>query len=217
MAGKPRPRVAWFRDNRLLVPEPDDLDDTNGGGGAQKSDVITSVDGCATATVTKMSSTVTGGGDKSFEEVVEVDLILTGLTRSDLHTELTCRAWNYFYDDEEYSIVVTNSGITSLEDTDNEKETAAAGEGDVDPSRWTPRQRQSSSTAVVHVDMNCEYTVVGVFKNILLFFSSPMATQTKTVHRKFRIHQCGRTSELIQRRYKKIILNVYPCLCETFS
>lgn len=147
MAGNPSPHIAWFRDNRLLVPKSDDLDDING---AQKPDV-TSVDGYATSTVTKISS-MTTGGDNS-EDVIEVDLILTGLTRSDLHTELTCRAWNYFYDDEEYSIIVTNSGITSL-DTDNQKEIKG---GEVDPSRWTLRQRQSSLTAVVHVDMNCEY------------------------------------------------------------
>lgn len=146
LTGKPRPRVAWFRDNRLLKPEPNDPDDIVGG---QQRDVLTN-DGYAIATVTTSSSTSTGGDDS--EEVMEVDLTLTGLTRSDLHTELTCRAWNYFYDDEEYSIIVTNSGITSL-DTGNERENIS---GQVDPSRWKLRQRQSSLTAVVHVDMNCE-------------------------------------------------------------
>lgn len=79
-------------------------------------------------------------------------MTLTGLTRSDLHTELTCRVWNYFYDDEEYSIIVTNSGSSNI-DTSIEKENMSE---EVDPSRWTLRQRQSSLTAVVHVDMNCK-------------------------------------------------------------
>lgn len=143
LTGKPRPRVAWFRDNRLLKPEPEDLD------GVQQLEVTTT-DGYAAATVTTSSSTATGGDNP--EEVIEVDLTLTGLTRSDLHTELTCRAWNYFYDDEEYSIIVTNSGITSL-DTNIGRENMS---GNVDPSHWTLRRRQSSLTAVVHVDMNCK-------------------------------------------------------------
>ncbi|XP_026817002.1 uncharacterized protein LOC113556330 isoform X2 [Rhopalosiphum maidis] len=142
--GKPRPRVAWFRDNRLLKPESDDPDNING---AQQQDV-TAIDGYATATVTSSSSTSTGGDNS--EGILEVDLTLTGLTRSDLHTELTCRVWNYFYDDEEYSIIVTNSGSSNI-DTNIEKENMS---GEVDPSRWTLRQRQSSLTAVVHVDMN---------------------------------------------------------------
>lgn len=146
LTGKPRPRVAWFRDNRLLKPEPNDPDDIVGG---QQREVLAN-DGYAIATVTTSTSTSTGGEDS--EEIMEVDLTLTGLTRSDLHTELTCRAWNYFYDDEEYSIIVTNSGTTSL-DTGNDRENMS---GQVDPSRWTLRQRQSSLTAVVHVDMNCE-------------------------------------------------------------
>jgi len=146
LTGKPRPRVAWFRDNRLLKPESTNPDDINN---AQQPDV-SAIDGYATATVTTSTSTSTGGDNS--EEVIEVDLTLTGLTRSDLHTELTCRAWNYFYDDEEYSIVVTNSGTTSL-DTNIGRENI---DGEVDPSRWTLRQRQSSLTAVVHVDMNCE-------------------------------------------------------------
>lgn len=146
MTGKPRPRVAWFRDNRLLKPESDDPDDVNGG----QQHEITVIDGYATATVTTSSST-SSGIDNS-EGVIEVDLTLTGLTRSDLHTELTCRAWNYFYDDEEYSIIVTNSGTSNI-DTNNGRQNTV---GEVDPSRWTLRQRQSSLTAVVHVDMNCE-------------------------------------------------------------
>lgn len=144
--GKPKPRVAWFRDNRLLKPESEDPDNING---AQQQDV-TAIDGYATATVTSSSSTSTGGDNS--EGILEVDLTLTGLTRSDLHTELTCRVWNYFYDDEEYSIIVTNSGSSNI-DTSIEKENMS---GEVDPSRWTLRQRQSSLTAVVHVDMNCK-------------------------------------------------------------
>lgn len=146
MTGKPRPRVAWFRDNRLLKPESDDSDEING----TQQQEVTAIDGYATATVTTSLSTSTGVDNS--EEIIEVYLTLTGLTRSDLHTELTCRAWNYFYDDEEYSIIVTNSGTTSI-DTNNERDNMS---GDVDPSRWTLRQRQSSLTAVVHVDMNCE-------------------------------------------------------------
>lgn len=146
MTGKPRPRVAWFRDNRLLKPESDDPSDVNGG--QQQETTVT--DGFATATVTTSSST-SSGGDNS-EGVIEVDLTLTGLTRSDLHTELTCRAWNYFYDDEEYSIIVTNSGTSNI-DTNNRRQNIVE---EIDPSRWTLRQRQSSLTAVVHVDMNCE-------------------------------------------------------------
>lgn len=129
-----------------MKPESDDPDDING---AQQQDV-TAIDGYATATVTTRSSTSTEVDNS--EEMIEVYLTLTGLTRSDLHTELTCRAWNYFHNDEEYSIIVTNSGTTSI-DTNNERDNMS---GDIDPSRWTLRQRQSSLTAVVHVDMNCE-------------------------------------------------------------
>lgn len=143
MTGKPSPRVAWFRDNRLLRPESDDADDA---GGVQQQEVTS----YATAMVTTSSSTSTGGDNS--KGVIEVDLTLTGLTRSDLHTELTCRAWNYFYDDEEYSIIVTNSGSSNI-DTNIGREKM---DGEVDPSRWTLRQRQSLLTAVVHVDMNCE-------------------------------------------------------------
>jgi hypothetical protein len=125
------------------MPDASDFDDA---GGVQQQ-YVTSY---ATATVTTSSSTSTGG-EKS-EGVIEVDLTLTGLTRSDLHTELTCRAWNYFYDDEEYSIIVTNSGSSNI-DTNSGREKI---DGEIDPSRWTLRQRQSSLTAVVHVDMNCE-------------------------------------------------------------
>lgn len=144
--GKPRPRVEWFRDNQLLKPELENPDDISG---AQQQDIIVT-NGYATATVTTSSSTSTGGDNS--EGVLEVDLTLAGLTRSDLHTELTCRAWNYFYDDEEYSIIVTNSGSSNI-DTSSEKENTGE---EVDPSRWTLRQRQSSLTAVVHVDMNCK-------------------------------------------------------------
>lgn len=147
--GIPEPRVAWFRDNRLLRPEPDDADDVNGAQ-PQAVAVAAAADGYAAATVTSSSSISTGGEDTG--DVIEVDLTLTGLTRSDLHTELTCRAWNYFHDDEEYSIIVTNSGTSNI-DTGNGRENPNK---DVDPSRWTLRQRQSSLTAVVHVDMNCE-------------------------------------------------------------
>ncbi|VVC28852.1 Fibronectin type III,Immunoglobulin subtype,Immunoglobulin-like domain,Immunoglobulin-like [Cinara cedri] len=143
--GKPRPRVAWFRDNRLLKPESDDPEDMTG---TQQQGAVAAVDGYATASVTSSSSTSTGG--ENSEEVVEVDLTLAGLTRSDLHTELTCRAWNYFYVDDEYSITVTNSGTSNI-DTTIEKEQIGV---EVDPGHWTPRQRQASLTAVAHVDMN---------------------------------------------------------------
>lgn len=151
--GQPRPRVAWFRDNRLLKAELDDLlEDVDGGG------VRGQRDGYATATVTSVSSTSTGDDDSI--QVAEVDLTLTGLTRGDLHTELTCRAWNYFHDDEEYSIVVTNSGTGNVDahvsGSDTAVSVAAGAEYATDPNRWTLRQRQSSLTAVVHVDMNCE-------------------------------------------------------------
>lgn len=152
--------MAWFRDNRLLTPESDDPDDVSGG--ARRRDATATADGYATATVTTSSSTSTGGGGGT-EEVIEAYLTLTGLTRSDLHTELTCRAWNYFYDDEEYSIAVTNSGAgggggtTTTAGVDNGGGRIVNADGEVDPSRWTIRQRQSSLTAVVHVDMNCEY------------------------------------------------------------
>lgn len=129
-----------------MKPVSDDSDDIN----AARQQEVSAADGYATAIVTSSSSTSVGGDNSG--EVIEVYLTLTGLTRSDLHTELTCRAWNYFYDDEEYSIVVTNSGATSV-DTNNGRENT---DGDVDPSRWTLRQRQSSLTAVIHVDMNCE-------------------------------------------------------------
>lgn len=145
--GKPTPRVAWFRDNRLLKPESDDPEDI---AGAQQRGPTSAVDGYATASVT-ISSSISTGGENS-EVVIEMDLTLAGLTRSDLHTELTCRAWNYFYVDDEYSITITNSGTSNI-DTIIEKEQI---DGEIDPSGWTPRQRQSSLTAVVHVDMNCE-------------------------------------------------------------
>lgn len=148
--GIPRPRVAWFRDNRLLKPESDDIDDING---SQRQEV-TITDGYAAAKVTTSSSISTG--DDNSEEVLEVDLTLTGLTRSDLHTELTCQAWNYFYDDEDYSIVVTNSGTSNIDTQTGSKNM----DGVVDPAHWTLRQRQSSLTAVVHVDMNCKYTII---------------------------------------------------------
>lgn len=98
------------------------------------------------------------GGDNS-EEVIEVDLTLTGLSRSDLHTELTCQAWNYFYNDEDYSIIVTNSGSSNI-DTHTEGNNMNK---EVDPIHWTSRQRQSSLTAVVHVDMNCKYNAKSIF------------------------------------------------------
>lgn len=139
--------MAWFRDNQLLKPELDDPEDT---AGTQQQEGATAIDGYATASVTTSSLTSTGG--ENSEEVIEVDLTLAGLTRSDLHTELTCRSWNYFYIDDEYSITVTNSGSSNI-DTIIEKEQINM---EIDPSRWTPRQHQSSLTAVVHVDMNCE-------------------------------------------------------------
>lgn len=133
-----------------MKPESDDPEDVVGAQQQQETGAAAAVDGYATASVTTSSSTSTGG--ENSEIVIEVDLTLAGLTRSDLHTELTCRAWNYFYVDDDYSITVTNSGTSNI-DTAVEKEQI---EGDVDPIHWTPRQRQSSITAVVHVDMNCE-------------------------------------------------------------
>lgn len=168
----PRPRVAWFRDNQLLRPESsDDPDDTNG----PQQQEVTAIDGFAAAIVTSTSSTSTGGD--SSEEVIEVDLTLTGLTRSDLHTELTCQAWNYFYNDEDYSIIVTNSGSSNI-DTHTEGYNM---NGDVDPIHWTSRQRQSSLTAVVHVDMNCKCNTkkyfnsfnINTFIFVRLYYSLP--------------------------------------------